>query len=739
MNNTSLCNKALLLIQSKDHIKAQKLLLSIIKSTPELAEAHELMGLSLLMSDNKIDAKDYLLKAHDLNPNDARYLNNLGEVFRKLGEYDQAESYLMSAINSQKDYQSAHYNLACNFIAQKRYKKAYKRLRGLIKKNKKNSLYRTALADVLRELNKIEPAIKQYNEAIELDPNYATAYSNLGPLLLSIGKIDEALTHCRKAVELAPKNGLSHLNLGRCLSDLEQYDEAMEAYADAFELIPENAFLLTEIAKNWSLANDLIQAEYWFMQAIENDSDFIPALCGLADTHKEGGLLDEALEEINNILEKNTKTPQVYQTRAQINLDLGNIDQCLEDYQQLIQLKPNHAAIYSAYGHALENAGNLSAAEKQFRLALKKNPACIPALNGLATTQRGKLLGKDAQTMLSLIEHKELRDGAKASLHSGLGYYLDGTKQYDKAAKHINLANKHYWIAQSKKGWSYDPDQYRKQVDNIIETFDAHYFSKLKDIGHSSSLPAYILGMPRSGTTLTEQILNAHSQILGVGERNFASECFSDLPRIVNQNNLSPLQIIPHIDKTISLDIADWYLDKLQQLAEKSNKQNITRIVDKMPDNYSQIGWILTLFPNAKIIHAKRDVRDIAVSCWMTQFGKIRWAFNLDHLAERIVQYDRLMKHWRTVIGDRFLETNYEDMILEQESNSRRIIKFLDLPWDDNCLNFHKQDGVVRTASVTQVRQPIYKQSLQRWKRYETPLQAVFDRIDQAGVNISNY
>lgn len=739
MNNTSLCNQAILLIQSKEHEQAQELLSLVIKSSPQIAEAQELMGLSLSLQNKNLEAKEFLSTAIELEPKNPRYLNNLGEIFRKLGEYEQAETALKSAITNQNNYQSAQYNLACNYIGQKKYRKAFKRLRTLIKKDKTNSQYHIALADVLRELNKIRRAIKHYELAIKLDPDSAKAHSNLGPLLLSIGKIDDALIHCRKAVDIAPINGLSHLNLGRCLSDLEQYDEAMEAYADAYDLIPDNAFLLTQIAKNWSLINDLIQAEYWFMQAIEKDPEYIVALCGLADTHREGGLLDEALEEVDKILDANPKAPQVYQTRAQINLDLGNIEHCLEDYQQLIKLKPNHAAIYSAYGHALENAGDLKAAEKQFRMALKKNPACIPALSGLANTQRGKLLEKDAEAMLSLLEHRELRDGAKASLHSGLGYYLDGAKRYDEAANHITRANNHYWISKSNKGWTYEVDQYRHQVDKIIETFDTSYFSQLGDIGHSSSLPTYILGMPRSGTTLTEQILNAHPQILGVGERSFASESFGDLPRIVNQPNLTPLKIMPHLNKQICSDVAEWYLSKLQALEDKSGKQNITRIVDKMPDNYSQIGWILTLFPNAKIIHAKRDVRDIAVSCWMTQFGKIRWAFNLDHLAERIVQYDRLMKHWRSVIPSRFIETSYEDMILDQEDNSRRIINFLDLPWDEKCLSFHKQDVVVRTASVTQVRQPLYKKSLQRWKRYEVPLKKVFDRLYKAGVNIREF
>ncbi|MFK5892007.1 MAG: sulfotransferase [Pseudomonadota bacterium] len=737
MNTNIILQQSLSFVQSKQYNKASDLLLPLIHQSPDLSEAQELMGLSLFFQNEYLEARDYLFKAQHLQPEDARYNSNLGECFRKLKDYDCAEEYLKKSLKKQANYLPAQFNLACTFKANKKPKEALKIFNKLIRKYPNNASYNNALADTLRETGKNKRAIGFYKKAIKLDPKFFLAYSNLGPLLLSVGKVDKALEHCREAIALAPTNGLSHMNLGRCLSGLEQYDEAMDAYADALELIPDNAMLLSEVAKNWLLVNDLMQAEYWFMQAVDKDNEHIPALCGLADTHREGGLLEKALDEINAVIEKHPKAHIAYVVRAKIHLDLGNSQECLDDHEKLINLKKGQASLYSAYGHALQNAGEIEKAQKQFYKALSKNPACINALNGLATTLRGKLNSKEAENMESLLENKEYQDGTRASLHNGLGYYYDGIKSYSKAASHINSSNHHYWLSKSKKGWSYDPDQYRRKVDTIIETFDETYFKKLndQDLGHNSQLPAFIVGMPRSGTTLTEQILNAHPQVLGIGEQAFSSISFSDLPKIFKQVKAAPYQLLPHVNKQLTLEIAEWYLQQLQGLQEKSGKQNISRIVDKMPDNYSHIGWILTLFPNAKIIHARRDVRDVAVSCWMTQFGKIRWAFNLDHLVERIIQYDRLMKHWRKVIPDRFIETDYEALVQDQEFHSKKLIKFLGLPWDSQCLNFHKQEVVVRTASVTQVRQPIYKKSLQRWKRYEKPLQEIFEKIQQENVS----
>jgi len=149
-----------------------------------------------------------------------------------------------------------------------------------------------------------------------------------------------------------------------------------------------------------------------------------------------------------------------------------------------------------------------------------------------------------------------------------------------------------------------------------------------------------------------------------------------------------------------------------------------------MPDNYSLVGWLLTLFPKARIIHAKRDARDVALSCWITQFGAIRWACNEDHLVERIKQYQRIMNHWHKVIPGRFIEMNYEDLVANQEIESKKLINYIGLNWDEKCLRFYESDRIVRTASITQVRQPIYKKSVAKWRSYENSISHLFEKIE---------
>lgn len=229
--------------------------------------------------------------------------------------------------------------------------------------------------------------------------------------------------------------------------------------------------------------------------------------------------------------------------------------------------------------------------------------------------------------------------------------------------------------------------------------------------------------MPRSGTTLTEQILARHPRVLGIGERNLASQAFQVLSAqtdTADANDVDGFSIerLQHLDHATLIPVAARYLEQLAALKRSLDKTEATRVVDKMPDNYTLVGWITTLFPKAQIIRCRRDLRDVALSCWLTQFGKIQWASRWPDLLRRITCYQDLMQHWRSVLPRRFIDVDYEAMVADQETESRRLINWLGLEWDPACLEHYASDSLVRTASITQVRQPIYTSSVARWKAY---------------------
>jgi hypothetical protein len=245
--------------------------------------------------------------------------------------------------------------------------------------------------------------------------------------------------------------------------------------------------------------------------------------------------------------------------------------------------------------------------------------------------------------------------------------------------------------------------------------------------------PVFIVGLPRSGTTLIEQILASHSQVFGAGELPYVAEAFDSLPRVMNRD-MSAIECLAQLDRDDARCVAERHLERLREKIPKTISHTRvadfpTRIVDKMPDNYLHLGLITAMFPRARIIHCRRDLRDVAVSCWMTQFRQIRWASDLDHIAARFREYQSLVRHWQRVLPAPLLEVDYEETVADLEGVARRLVAGCGLEWQPACLAFHETRRPVRTASVRQVRQPIYTHSVARWKKYERPLASLFARL----------
>jgi hypothetical protein len=356
------------------------------------------------------------------------------------------------------------------------------------------------------------------------------------------------------------------------------------------------------------------------------------------------------------------------------------------------------------------------------REAIRCDPEDGATYSSLAALLRRRLPDQDLDQMRRLA-NTVTRKSRLLPLHFGLAHALDARGEFAGAAEHAakgNALQQEHWVRQ---GRNYDPEQHRAFVEQLCETFTPAFFERMHGVGVDTQLPIFVLGLPRSGTTLIEQIIGSHSQVHAAGELALAGECFESMPSICGIKAV-PLECVPQLDERSVEEAARRYLDGLPQLGSEK-----PRITDKMPDNYLHVGFLHLLFPHARIIHCRRDLRDIAVSCWITNFRAIRWASTEEHIAERIREYLRVTEHWRRVLPNRMLEVQYEELVENPEMEVRRMLEWLGLDWEDACLKFQESTRPVRTASVVQVREPVYQRSVGRWGGYDPFLRNLFDKL----------
>ena len=715
------------LLRGGDLLAAARLARTLLAGNPHDADALHALGVHALSTGALGEACAHLESAAAQAPETAWYWCNLGHARLQQakgckGNFDASIKASQRALELNPNYDQARYNLACALLESDQLDQAIEHFRHLAERHPEQADYACALGDAERLGGHWRAAMRCYRKTLEIDVDHVRAESNLGALLAAFGDAENALAHCRRAVEKAPQSWQAHRLLGRCLVQNENFDEAMHAYADAFELETDSTELCVDIARVWQENSDLGEAASWYQRALGIAVDDPAARAGLASILLDQGHSARALGLLNEIIESCQDNVEALKVHAQCLWQEGNAEAALVQLRKAQALQPQNASLYALSGQILASSGEVELAHAEHAKALELNPRSIPALSGLATSQKGSLDPAHVQSMNRLLAKPKLRDGASASLHAGLAQVHDGLKNWQSAATHMAAANASQWQQREKRDEAYGREDHARRSAKIRQVFSAEFLARTHAVANTSEEPVFIVGMPRSGTTLTEQILARHAQVLGIGERNFASQSLQALAAQSASCDeaaaCDPLDLFDTLEGAALVRLARLYLEELAGLKRSLGKPDARRVVDKMPDNYNLIGWIVTLFPKARIIHCRRDLRDVALSCWLTQFGKINWASRWPDLLHRIERYQDLMQHWRRVMPGRFIEVDYEAMVIDQETQSRRLIDWLGLEWDPACLEHYAGDSLVRTASITQVREPIYTRSVARWKAY---------------------
>jgi tetratricopeptide (TPR) repeat protein len=722
--------EAFRLHQSGDLPAAARLYQSITTRDPQQAEAYHLLGVVHHQQGQSAKAVELINRAISLRPSIAPYHSNLAEAYRALGQLDRAVGSCKMALQLWPDFADAHNNLGLALSALGRNEEAVDHFQAAVKLRPDDSQTHSNLGNALRALGKTEEALEHFRTAVELNPKLAMAHTNLGQFLLDLGRANEALPHCKEAVALEPNLAEAHNNLGNAYRALGEFPEARASYFETIRLKPELTQAQANLGAVLQQECRYDEALPWLLRACELGPQSHQFLEFLSETYFEMERFEDALAVYKKMLQLEPDRPQTHNGIGWLIQEEGRLAEAREYYETALRLDPSFPPANLSLGGLHEELGELEAAEARFRKTLELHPGHTVALARLATLLRGKVSDDELALIRNRLSDLAVTGSPRATLLFGLAHVLDDRGDYDAAASALGEANSLALANLERKHQTYVPAEHEKFVNNVINIFQSDFFTRMKGMGLETRRPVFIVGLPRSGTTLIEQVLASHSEVFGAGEQPLGRQDFELFP--VQMNRAGDHSFVCLADPEVGTalrPIAQRHEDRLRELGEFA-----ARVVDKMPDNYMYLGLLAVLFPSATFIHCRRDLRDVAVSCWMTNFRSIKWANDPEHISSRFAQYLRLIDHWRAVLPATIHEVAYEETVDDLESVARRLIAACALEWEPSCLDYHKTKRPVRTASVTQVRQPVYRKSMARWRNYSEPLADLFSALPAAHV-----
>jgi tetratricopeptide (TPR) repeat protein len=667
--------------------EAEHWLRQILQQDPNHAPALQLLGVVAYQAGNLPAAAELLQRAIDLRPNTAIFHANLCEILRRMQRMDEAFAHGERATALDPNMAMAHSNLGIVHYDRKAFESAAQCQQRALQLAPSFAPALNNLGNIYREQGDKGKAMELYRKAHAADTHYLEPISNLGALLLEEDEIDEAEKMLQQALRLAPHYPEAACNLGGVMLAREQNDAALAQYQRALQLRPVYVEAQLGLSKTLQALEQFSQAESAARRAVEIAPENAKAHAVLAS------ILNDRLD------------PRSAQT----------------EYEKALSLDANCEEALLGLGDLHMQNGKMELAESFFRKSLSLKPDSIAARIHLVQVKKVKAGDEDFESLRA--EESQLptfSENKRLSLNFALGKGYDDLGEHDKAFPHFLAGCK-----QKRSKFDYDAKAMTQQFQEIAAIFNKPYLESLRGGGDASALPIFVLGMPRSGTTLTEQIIASHPTVFGAGE-------LPDLLRIAHRKTAPELDRFP--DNLQALNegyLSTWGAEYIAEL--RKHDANAKHITDKMPANFFMVGLIHVMLPNAKIIHVNRNPVDTCVSCFTHLFKqKQEHTYDLAELGRYYRDYGRLMQHWRSVLpADAFLDVQYEDIVADKEKEARRLLSFCDLEWDAACLDFHKTERTVRTASVTQVRQPIYTSSVERWRKYAQHLGPLLESLEE--------
>ena len=543
-----------------------------------------------------------------------------------------------------------------------------------------------------KAVGQLDTAVKSFEKAIALKPDYTEVNYNLGLTLQELGQLEDAVKCYEKAIATKPDYAEAHNNLGATLKDLGQLDTAVKSYKKAVTVKPDYAEAHYGFGITLYLLDQLEDAIKCYEKAVAIKPDYAEAHYNLGGTF--------------------------YQ--------LNQLDAAVKSYKKAIAVKPDYAEVHFSLGVVFRTLSQQDAAVKCYEKAVAIKPGYAEAHRNLSALKKYTKDDPQITQMQSLISTSDLSQLDRMNLCFALAKVYEDLGKQDELFKFLHEGNR-----LRKEDLSYSLDKDQKLFTSCRNLFSSLPPAIENSLSYETSAiqPIFIVGMPRSGTSLVEQIIASHHAVHGAGELSTLSELsypiINDYSNYYDTNSLL---------KKAFFSIRQQYLDSLSSF---NVSENI--ITDKMPLNFRYIGFILSAFPEAKIIHLKRDAM---ATCWSIykhyfQSRGNGFSYNLEDLAGFYDMYIDLMAFWHQLYSDKIYDLCYEDLTTNQEEETRKLLAYCELDWDENCLNFHTTKRAVKTASALQVRQKMYQGSSKVWKQHEAYLEPLTKALSSYGINIS--
>ncbi|MCB2115749.1 MAG: sulfotransferase [Rhodobacteraceae bacterium] len=703
--------EAMRLIAARKTEEALKRFREIIASNPRIAEVHYQVGRIFLDTDRFALAFRPLEVAAELKPNEPAIWAARAEAVALAGRPSDEEKFLAELkqanlpakfrVDIQDRFGSRRFasvpqtgglaaseaRAAISLLASGQFGPAERKAAALVARHPRSALALNILASAQASLGKVDGAIANYRKAIQIDPDYAEAHDKLGRVYMDQNRIEDAIASFRKAVVTAPYMVSALVNLGICYARTLQSSLSIPLLERAGSVDPNLAVCQIALGNALTRVRNYEQAEAVLARAIT-----LP-----------GGETGEAVALL-----------------AQAQARLGKDESAMENFDRALAIDPDSPIGLGGKATLEQTLGNFDEAERLFRRVMEVDPLNGENYRLFTASHKAKAGDPIIAKMIEVFDDPRMRDNDRLNLGFATAKVLEDAKQYDEVFRYLDEAN-----ALMRRAFPYDIRQRLREIAGLKKSMAGVDWHGRKVAGTSDYAPIFVTGMPRSGTTLIEQIIASHSTVTGAGEVGEGTKAAQAL--LLQSDRFRAVAKLG--DEEIA-GLGQGYADLMRQRFPDTPK-----ITDKSIQTYLYLGLMKLALPNARFIVVRRDPRDNLLSMYKNKFpeGTHLYAYDQKDLATLYGTFVEMIDFWREVVPDWFYEVQYEDLVANPEEETRKLIAACGLEWEDACLSFHENKRKVETLSVYQVRQPITKASVALWQRYEKELKPMLDALKEGG------